>query len=101
MALDLKLTDDLIREGYLRETISKIQTMRRDLDFEVTDRISIYFAAGDTLTNLLNGSKDVLKKEVLAKEILPLDEAHEGEAKVWSINALEIKLYLEPHKAED
>ena len=86
VALDTRLTDDLIREGFAREVISKLQTMRKDLGFEVTDRISVRVACGEKLAGALRAYEDMIKASVLAVE-MALDGAEAGEgSQEWSIN---------------
>lgn len=95
LVLDLELTPELIREGYFREIVSKIQTMRRESDFEVTDRIKVYYEAGDELTEVMNDYSDQFGAEVLANEVLPLAKDRLSEAQEWPINDLEICLLVE------
>ncbi len=86
VALDTRLTDDLIREGFAREVISKLQTMRKDLGFEVTDRISVRIACGGKLGSALKAYEDMIKASVLAVE-MDLDGAGAGDgSQEWSIN---------------
>ena len=62
VVLDTNLTGDLIREGYVREIISKVQTMRKDSGFDVTDRIHIAVECGETLKNAIDeGKEDILR----------------------------------------
>ena len=68
VVLDTNLTDELIAEGFIREVISKVQTMRKDAGFEVTDRIRLTYHTGDRLAAILEAGKDSLMKAVLALE---------------------------------
>ena len=81
VALDTKLTPELIDEGIERELISKLQTMRKEAGFEVTDRIRVYYAAEGQTAKVLEGHKDAIAKVVLADGI----EAGgaEGYTKEW------------------
>ncbi len=86
VVLDTNLTDALIEEGYVREVISKIQTMRKDADFDVVDRIAVSVATTEKLAAIISANKDELMKSVLALE-LTVCEAAEGTAvQEWSIN---------------
>ncbi len=85
VAIDTTLTDDLIREGFEREVISKIQTMRKDADFEVTDHIIVTFRGSEKLTEIVKADPEGVKSAVLADEIL--FTAPEGDKVAeWDIN---------------
>ena len=85
-ALDTRLTDELIREGYAREVISKLQTMRKDLGFEVTDRINVWIECGEKLSGALEAWADMIRTSVLAVE-LTLGAAPDIPGRQeWSIN---------------
>ena len=66
VVLDTNLTDALINEGFIREVISKVQTLRKDAGFEVTDRISLTWHTSDKLSTILENGKADLMKAVLA-----------------------------------
>ena len=61
VVIDTNLTPALIEKGYVREVISKLQTMRKDLGFEVTDRISVRVACGEKLAGALKAYEDMIK----------------------------------------
>jgi isoleucyl-tRNA synthetase len=65
-ALSTELTDELISEGYAREFIRRVQDLRKEAGFEISDRIEVYFEAGDALTRAVNSNADYIKGEVLA-----------------------------------
>lgn len=69
VVLDTEITDELKKEGYAREFISKIQNLRKERDFELTDRIDIYFKAEDELVKALKEFEDEIKKETLADRL--------------------------------
>ncbi len=70
-AIDLRLTDDLIDEGLARELINRIQNMRKEADYTVTDRIKIYFENTDTsIARALRKKGDYIKNETLATNFL-------------------------------
>ena len=93
VALSTTLTEELIEEGFVREIISKLQTMRRDSDFNVTDRIKVFAADNDKLTAIMKKNEDTVKNIVLATEIR-YDENHDG-GKEWNINGETITLAVE------
>lgn len=69
VALDTELTEELIAEGFAREFVSRIQAMRKDADFEVTDRIAVAFRASDRLAGAIEQWNEHIKKETLAVEL--------------------------------
>jgi isoleucyl-tRNA synthetase len=76
VVLDTHISEDLRVEGYAREIISKIQTMRKDSSFEVMDKIKIYMTGNSLLQGVVNQYKDYIMSETLAVQIL-FDEARE------------------------
>lgn len=83
VALNLKLTDDLIKRGYVREIISKVQNMRKDSDFEVTDRIRLYYDGSEKLNRVIADEADKIASEVLAEDVIHEKKADASE---WDIN---------------
>jgi len=69
VALDTTLDDDLINEGIAREFISKIQNMRKDMDFEVLDKIEVKFNAEDKFKNAILNKSEYIKNEILAVSV--------------------------------
>jgi isoleucyl-tRNA synthetase len=69
VALDLTITDELLMEGMAREFVNRVQNLRKELDFEVTDRISIAFKGEDSVINSIKTFNDYICSEVLADEI--------------------------------
>lgn len=94
VALDTTLTEDLVREGNVREIISKVQNMRRESGFEVANRINLYYADNATLGQLIEDYAETIKAEVLAKDIMPLKEGVPHVAS-WNINGQELTLGME------
>ena len=66
VVLDTNLTDELVREGYAREVISKLQTMRKEAGFEVTDRIHVAYEGDDELAAALESFRDMICRTTLA-----------------------------------
>ena len=69
IVLNTTLTEDLINEGVVREFISKIQNLRKEKDFEITDRIKIYYSKNEELTKAISNYLDLIKSETLALEV--------------------------------
>ena len=84
VVLDTNLTDELIEEGFVREIISKIQTMRKDSGFEVTDHIYVYQDENDKIKEIIKRNAEQIKKEVLADNIF-IGEM-KGHTAEWKIN---------------
>ena len=84
VVLDTNLTPELIEEGFVREIISKIQTMRKEAGFEVMDKIHVYAKDNQCIMDIMENHRDEIMSEVLAEEIT-LNET-DGYVKEWSIN---------------
>ncbi len=92
VTIDTNLTDELIREGVARELVSKIQTMRKEAGFEVTDHINIGYVANGMSAEVLARDKSILS-DVLADSIN--NGAIDGYSKQWNINGDEVSLYIQ------
>ena len=90
VVIDTNLTPELIEEGFVRELISKIQTMRKEADFQVTDHIVVSVMDNDKLTAIVKANEDQIKSEVLADEVVY--DSENGYAKEWNINGEVVKL---------
>ena len=84
VVLDTNLTPELIEEGFVREIISKIQTMRKEAGFEVMNHINVFQDGNDKLAEILKKHTEEIKKEVLADNILIGTMG--GYTKEWDIN---------------
>ncbi|MCL2055242.1 MAG: isoleucine--tRNA ligase [Oscillospiraceae bacterium] len=84
VVIDINLTKELIEEGFVREIISKIQTMRKEADFNVTDNINIYAAGSEKVIDIMRSNAAVIQSETLALNI-ELGTV-QGFAKEWDIN---------------
>ena len=93
VVLDTKLTPELIEEGFVREIISKVQTMRKEADFQVTDKIVISCKGNEKIEQLIKANADQIKSEVLAVDV-KFDEAN-GYVKDWSINGENVTMGVE------
>ena len=93
VVLDTNLTEALIEEGFVREIISKIQTMRKEAGFEVMDRILLSYAAEERVTNIFNAYGDEICSEVLAEGLSAGNVS--GYTKEWNINGENVTLGVE------
>jgi isoleucyl-tRNA synthetase len=93
VVMDTNLTPELLEEGFIREVISKIQTMRKDAGFEVMDKIHVTVSGNDKISALIDKNAAQITKIVLAEDIT------EGEAKgftkEWNINGEQVTLGVE------
>ncbi len=90
VVLDTNLTEELLEEGFVREIVSKIQTMRKEAGFEVMDRISVSYATTDKLVAIFEKNTAVIAGEVLADSIVAgTDGAY---SKEWNINGEKVTL---------
>ena len=92
VVLDTNLSDELIREGYAREVISKVQTMRKDAGFEVTDRISLYYEGDDELAGALDAYNDMIGRTTLATAIARGTAPEGFVSQQWDINGKKAEL---------
>lgn len=90
VVIDTNLTEELLEEGFVREIISKIQTMRKEADFNVTDHIIVYENGNEKIHSIFEKNMDTIKNDVLADEVT-LD-AVEGFTKEWNINGETVTL---------
>ena len=91
--LDTNLTEELIEEGFVREIISKIQTMRKDSGYEVMDHIVLYHSGNDKIKDIIAKNKDEIMEDVLA-DAIKFDTNCDNE-KAWDINGEKVNLGLE------
>ena len=109
VALDTTLTPELVEEGFVRELVSKIQTMRKEAGFEVMDHINVYQWNNDKIAGILKENSDTIRHEVLADDIYPnadddkVDKINRSMllgqsgsyAKEWNINGEMVMLGVE------
>lgn len=93
VVLDTNMTGELLEEGFVRELVSKIQTMRKEAGFEVMDHIAIGFVADEKVTGIFAKYGDAVKKEVLGEKITAGSTS--GYTKAWNINGEEVTLSVE------
>jgi isoleucyl-tRNA synthetase len=93
VVLDTNLTPELVEEGFVRELVSKIQTMRKEAGFEVTDHIRVYEQGNEKLAGLMKTYETDIRSDVLAEEILT--DQMGGYTKDWNINGESVTLGVE------
>ncbi len=93
VVLDTNLTPELIEEGYMRELVSKIQTMRKESGFEVMDNIRVYISGSEIIKDIVRKNFDEIKGEVLAKDVV--FDTEFATSKNWDLNGQQVKLGVE------
>ena len=93
VVMDTNLTPELIEEGFVREIVSKIQTMRKDAGFEVMDRINVYVSGNEKIADLMERNAEQVKSVVLADDIIASEA--KGFFKEWNINGEDVTLGVE------
>ena len=93
VVLDTNLTPELIEEGFVRELVSKIQTMRKEAGFEVMDKIRVYAKDNDKIVDIMKNHGDEIKSEVLAEDIVTGET--KGYEKEWKINSEKVTMAVE------
>ena len=93
VVLDTNLTDELVDEGFVRELVSKIQVMRKEAGFEVTDRISLTYACVGRAKDVLSRFGDAIAQDVLAVSVECAAPA--GYVKEWDVNGEKVTLGVE------
>jgi isoleucyl-tRNA synthetase len=95
VVLDTNLTEELIEEGYVFEVISKIQTMRKEADFEVMDHIKVSLTGNDKLYAIVEKNSAAIAGKVLADSIEA--NASLSVSKDWDINGEKVNISIEKH----
>ncbi len=90
VVLDTNLTPELLEEGFVREIISKVQTMRKEADFEVMDKICVYVQDNDKIQDIMKAHQEEIQGEVLAEQLV-FGET-DGYVKEWNINKEKVTL---------
>ena len=90
VVLDTNLSEELIEEGFVREIVSKIQTMRKEAGFEVLDRIVVYHKDSEKVSGVIERNKESIMGDVLALEMT--EGEGEGYTKEWNINGEKVTL---------
>jgi isoleucyl-tRNA synthetase len=90
VVLDTNLTPELIEEGFVREIISKIQTMRKEAGFEIQDNIHVYYSDNAKVAEIMKNNAKEIAKEVLAQAMT--EASGEGYTKEWNVNGEKVKI---------
>ena len=93
VVLDTNLSDELVEEGFVREIVSKIQTMRKEAGFEVMDKIIVNVDKNDKIKTIIEDNLDEIKSEVLADNV-EFDRIN-GYEKEWNINGEKVTFSVE------
>ena len=93
VAIDTLLTDELIEEGFVREIVSKVQTMRKEAGFNVEDHICIYADGNDKILQILQRNQDGVAGDTLADKIVC--GQLQGYTKEWDINGETVSFGVE------
>ena len=93
VVLDTNLTAELLEEGFVREIISKVQTMRKEAGFEVTDKIKVSYEGTEKAESIFAAHAEEIGKEVLATEVIRRTSG--GYTKEWNINGEKVALGVE------
>jgi isoleucyl-tRNA synthetase len=92
VALDLELTDELRQEGIARELVNKIQNLRKDKDFEVTDKINIELAQTDYIATAIDIYNEYICGEVLANTLVLIGDINTEDTIDIDLHTIKIKL---------
>ena len=90
VVLDTNLTEELLEEGFVREIISKIQTMRKEAGFEVMDKIRVTYTGSEKAESIFAKYAESISSEVLAEEVTKAEPA--GYVKEWKINGEQVTM---------
>jgi isoleucyl-tRNA synthetase len=93
VGIDTELTDELIAEGYAREFVNRVQNMRKDADFDVVDKIKIYYESDEKLIKYIGKFSEYIKSETLADE-LASKPSNNGYSEEWEIGDYKCKISI-------
>ena len=99
VVLDTNLSEDLIREGFMREVVSKVQTMRKEAGFEVTDHIEISYEGSAVLYDVIDSYRESIGHDCLADKVEQTEPY--GYTKSWEINGEILELGVKKIQKED
>ena len=98
VVLDIRLTPELVEEGFVREIISKVQTMRKEAGFEVMDRITLYETDNEKIAEIIHTHEKEICQEVLAAQVVYRQT--DGYVKDWNINGEHVVLGVRKEQEE-
>ena len=94
VVMDTALDTGLIEEGYVREVVSKIQTMRKEANFDVMDRIMVYIYDNKKIEDIINRYKEFLLKDIMAKDVIVGEPDKDAIIKDWDVNDENVKIAI-------
>ena len=92
VVLNIKLSNELIEEGFVRELISKVQTMRKEAGFEVMDHIILAQSGNEKISDIVKKNLDIISTETLADEVKTDTKLEDSYTKEWSLNGEDVTL---------
>lgn len=92
VVMDTTLDTELIEEGYIREIVSKIQTMRKESNFDVMDKINVYISDNKKIEDIVNRYKELLLKDIMANTVIVGSVDNGAIIKEWEINDENVKI---------
>ena len=95
VVLDTNLTPELIEEGFVREIISKVQTMRKEAGFEVQDRITLYYWNNNKIAEVIDKNRNLISDEILGNKLIEGKGSNNSYIKEWNINGENVELAVE------
>ena len=95
VAIDTELDSNLIEEGLAREFVNRIQNMRKEAGFDVTDRISIKFSGSNIINNAVQSFTDYVTAETLANKVVEAEKLNGGFAQEWKIGEHSCTIQIE------
>jgi isoleucyl-tRNA synthetase len=95
VAIDTELSDELISEGLAREFVNRIQNMRKDAGFDVTDRIKIVFNGSKKLIDAINSFSNYVSNETLAEKLVAGENSNGGIKQDWKIGEFDCSIGIE------
>ena len=95
VVLNTSLTDELIEEGYVRELVSKVQTMRKEADFNVTDHIRIYVTGNAKIEALAQKNAEAIMGDTLADSLEAAPAPEGAYSKEWDVNGENVTIGVE------
>ncbi|MCL2063544.1 MAG: isoleucine--tRNA ligase [Candidatus Cloacimonetes bacterium] len=94
VALDIRLTEELVLEGHARELVNKIQFTRKENNFDIMDRIKVSFFGNETINEVVKKFKDYISDETLTNDFVSYEKPTEC-MKLWDINGIDTYLKIE------
>ena len=95
VAIDSELNDELIAEGLAREFVNRVQNMRKDSGFEVTDKIEVKFNGSEKIIEAINSFKNYISNETLAENILNVNSFNGNSKQEWTIGDYQCTIQIE------